>query len=335
MAMGGHAADISISSWWSHLLQNFGACSTGCCRATDRDDRTIGSFIDAPIAADKSIDFSAMDGTEKLHPLAPVGISSLSDSGTELVELPTTEVPPGRSMYTGQWKGREFHGKGHLLREDGSHYVGDFQEGKAHGNGKFRAANGNVYEGEWLLDRAHGYGTYSHDDGSMYVGQWLNDEKCGTGTESYADCSRYEGEFRHNSKNGNGKFVSSLAKMIFQGQMKQDKMHGEGTYFFTDGRVFTGQWKHGLRQGEGYLRWPDGRSYRGQWREGKQDGHGVMEETDGSKTKGPWYQGQLGINPTETDELGDMKAPPSEASTNIEAPTPHEQSSDDDGGMAL
>lgn len=294
----------------------------------------MGSFIDSPIPADKCVDFSAMggDGTDQLKALGPIGISSLS--GTELVEWPTTEVAPGRSMYTGQWKGQEFHGKGQLVREDGSHYSGEFQEGKAHGSGKFRAANGNVYEGAWLLDRAHGYGTYSHDDGSMYSGQWLNDEKCGTGTETYADCSRYEGEFRHNSKNGNGKFVSAFAKMIFQGQMKQDKMHGEGTYFFTDGRVFTGQWKYGLRQGEGYLRWPDGRSYRGQWREGKQDGHGVMEDADGSTTKGPWYQGQLGLNPN-TDDLQDTKTSPSEASTNIESPTPKEHSSDDGGGMFL
>jgi hypothetical protein len=42
-----------------------------------------------------------------------------------------------------------------------------------------------------------------------------------------------------------------------------DKMEGEGTFVWSDGRTFKGQWKDNLIHGKGVYKWPDGRIYDG------------------------------------------------------------------------
>eukprot|EP00435_Cladocopium_sp_Y103_P023857 s121_g5.t2 len=99
-----------------------------------------------------------------------------------------------------------------------------------------------------------------------------------------------------------------------QGQFSADRMDGNGTYHFSDGRVYTGAWQKGhmsgtgtmtwpdgskyegeyrndFRHGHGTLTWPDGRKYKGQWNNGKQDGEGVMVDSLGNATKSRWKNG--------------------------------------------
>merc|ERR1711957_95419 len=94
-----------------------------------------------------------------------------------------------------------------------------------------------------------------------------------------------------------------------------DKMEGEGTYVFTDGRTYAGQWQDGhmsghgkmswpsgavyegghlndAKHGEGAFTWPDGRVYRGQSKDGHQDGTGLIIENSGAVTQGIWRNGE-------------------------------------------
>eukprot|EP00929_Paragymnodinium_shiwhaense_P079472 TRINITY_DN41373_c0_g1_i1.p1 TRINITY_DN41373_c0_g1~~TRINITY_DN41373_c0_g1_i1.p1 ORF type:complete len:362 (+),score=58.51 TRINITY_DN41373_c0_g1_i1:176-1261(+) len=233
----------------------------------------------------------------------------------KLVERPEVEIEVG-VKYKGQWAGHLFHGRGTLTRADGSSYEGNFVAGRAHGEGKFHVNNGDVYEGQWDRDKTHGFGRYSHSDGSVYEGRWVEDEKCGEGSERYVDESVYKGLFLHGRKHGYGEYRGADGTLLFEGQMQYDKMHGDGTSNFSDGRTYCGQWVNGhmngrgtlnwpdgsvyvggmkedRRHGEGTLTWPDGRKYIGQWLEGNQDGEGLVLDAKGTELTGIWAGGQL------------------------------------------
>lgn len=46
-------------------------------------------------------------------------------------------------------------------------------------------------------------------------------------------------------------------------------IHGEGTFYYEDGRVFEGEWKMDLKDGKGKMTYPDGRDIEGIWNRGK------------------------------------------------------------------
>jgi len=48
---------------------------------------------------------------------------------------------------------------------------------------------------------------------------------------------------------------------VYDGQWKDDKMHGHGVYTTSDG-VYDGQWKDGDQHGHGVYTCSDGRSFR-------------------------------------------------------------------------
>ncbi|CAE7325040.1 PIP5K3 [Symbiodinium sp. CCMP2592] len=111
-----------------------------------------------------------------------------------------------------------------------------------------------------------------------------------------------------------GVYKAANGNIVYEGQFNNDRMDGEGTYHFSDGRVYVGAWQKGhmcgkgamtwpdgsryegeykndFRHGQGTLTWPDGRKYEGQWANGKQDGEGVMIDSLGNATKSRWRNG--------------------------------------------
>merc|ERR1719387_2667807 len=103
--------------------------------------------------------------------------------------------------------------------------------------------------------------------------------------------------------------------MHYEGQFVRDKMDGDGTHTFKDGRKYTGQWENGrmsgfgrmtyasgacyeggyecdAKNGDGIFTWPDGRTYKGQWRDGQQHGTGVATDREGKSMSAEWREGQ-------------------------------------------
>ena len=73
----------------------------------------------------------------------------------------------------------------------------------------------------------------------------------------------------------------------YTGQMKNGKMHGQGTVTYSNGTVFTGMMKEGKINGQGIMIFPNGDKYDGEWKNNLMDGYGTYNWKDGS-----WYQGR-------------------------------------------
>eukprot|EP00620_Florenciella_sp_RCC1587_P024683 CAMPEP_0182564268 /NCGR_PEP_ID=MMETSP1324-20130603/6234_1 /TAXON_ID=236786 /ORGANISM="Florenciella sp., Strain RCC1587" /LENGTH=475 /DNA_ID=CAMNT_0024777675 /DNA_START=269 /DNA_END=1696 /DNA_ORIENTATION=- len=80
----------------------------------------------------------------------------------------------------------------------------------------------------------------------------------------------------------------------YDGEWKNGKMHGWGTYKFADGHTYKGRWKDGRMHGEGVAEYSSGHMYTGSWEIGKYHGRGCFEyDQVGKKVKydGMWKEG--------------------------------------------
>ena len=55
----------------------------------------------------------------------------------------------------------------------------------------------------------------------------------------------------------------------YVGQVKDEKMHGYGTYTHSNGAKYVGYWINDKRHGQGTYTWSNGRQYVGQWKDGR------------------------------------------------------------------
>jgi len=80
----------------------------------------------------------------------------------------------------------------------------------------------------------------------------------------------------------------------YDGEWKNGRMHGWGTYKFADGHTYKGRWKDGRMHGEGVAEYSSGHMYTGSWEIGKYHGRGCFEyDQVGKKVKydGMWKEG--------------------------------------------
>jgi len=84
--------------------------------------------------------------------------------------------------YFGERKNGSKHGKGKLIRYDGTIYNGMWLNNKQHGFGTFQWPSGQRYKGEWKENQINGKGTLTRPDGSYYIGNWKGGLRHGSGT---------------------------------------------------------------------------------------------------------------------------------------------------------
>ena len=78
----------------------------------------------------------------------------------------------------------------------------------------------------------------------------------------------------------------------YEGDWKNNKMHGNGMYTWADGRKYMGEYVDDRKHGYGEFIWPDGRSYKGDWVKGKQHGKGMYVTSQGIEKYGEWRDGK-------------------------------------------
>jgi hypothetical protein len=75
----------------------------------------------------------------------------------------------------------------------------------------------------------------------------------------------------------------------YEGEWKDDRRDGAGTFFHADGSRYEGQWSQGRKDGKGTLFFANGDSYQGNWAEGQLSGPGFLT----LNSESPWNMPDL------------------------------------------
>ena len=67
----------------------------------------------------------------------------------------------------------------------------------------------------------------------------------------------------------NGQGTLKINKYTYVGGFKDGKIHGQGTYRYSDGDEYVGEHKDGKYHGQGTYTWVDGEKYVGEWKDDK------------------------------------------------------------------
>lgn len=100
----------------------------------------------------------------------------------------------------------------------------------------------------------------------------------------------YNGELKDGKRSGFGTFIYDNGG-FYKGQFHNDKLSGEGIYIYPDSRKYAGSFVNNLYDGYGEFTNPDGRWYKGDWKEGEMHGIGERHDFDGC-----WYKGAVRNN---------------------------------------
>ena len=78
----------------------------------------------------------------------------------------------------------------------------------------------------------------------------------------------------------------------YDGEIKDGKKHGCGTFYYKNGGKYEGEWRDDVRCGEGENTWASKLKYKGQWRNNRRNGQGTIYYPDGGKYEGGWENDQ-------------------------------------------
>ena len=103
---------------------------------------------------------------------------------------------------------------------------------------------------------------------------------------------KYEGEIKNGKRHGQGTyyFVSG-AKYI--GEFKDNKRHGQGTYYYANGDKYVGEFENGIHHGQGILYYANGDKYEGEFKKHHRDGQGTLYYANGDKYIGEFENDHL------------------------------------------
>uniref|UniRef100_A0A8C2GVT2 Alsin Rho guanine nucleotide exchange factor ALS2 b n=1 Tax=Cyprinus carpio TaxID=7962 RepID=A0A8C2GVT2_CYPCA len=137
---------------------------------------------------------------------------------------------------------------------------------------------------------------------AIYEGRWVSGKPNGRGVVKWPDGRIYTGTFKNGLEDGYGDYVvpnkNPNSCDHYQGQWKDGKMHGFGTFRYASGEIYEGSFQDNMRHGHGMLRSGKLNStspsvFIGQWQYDKKSGYGVFDDiTRGEKYMGMWLDDQ-------------------------------------------
>lgn len=108
----------------------------------------------------------------------------------------------------------------------------------------------------------------------------------------FADGTEYEGEVRDNKLTGNGKFIFPT-KAIYTGQVLNGLRHGYGVFTSPNGIIYEGEWFKGLKHGKGKQTINNDMIYDGEWNKGYIQGEGKMTWENGNVYNGQFIASHM------------------------------------------
>ena len=114
-----------------------------------------------------------------------------------------------------------------------------------------------------------------NNNNGLYIGESDYAVKQGRGGYIFLDDnSKWIGYWDDNKKGNFGYLFSGENKLIYEGEYKNGKRNGQGTYYYDSGEKYIGEWKDGLREGKGIFYWDDGTYWEGNFTNNEMNGKG-------------------------------------------------------------
>jgi len=105
----------------------------------------------------------------------------------------------------------------------------------------------------------------------------------------------YKGEFTNEKgfRKANGKGRAILNGNIAEGNWKDNRLDGYGSYEIKTVSKYIGQFKNGQFCGQGSITYNNNSKYVGEWKDSKFDGKGTMTFANGAKYVGEWKDNKV------------------------------------------
>lgn len=254
------------------------------------------------LAENEALQQSCTDMTQSLEESLQVAekLKNQEDTRMEIAKAEVKSVGTARKLppqtladgtvYDGEWVGGVRHGRGTMIKPDGSIYEGQFEFGSVHGFASYTLSQGAKYEGQWRAGKQDGIGKEVSTEGAIYEGQFKDGKKQGKAAIYFPDGAQYIGEVLDSKLSGHGKYMFSNGH-VYEGQFESDVMNGDAVYTWPDGIQYVGQYRENKKDGVGVLYWPDGRKFEGEYLDNQRHGKGIITEADGTEVQGEWIAG--------------------------------------------
>ena len=178
----------------------------------------------------------------------------------------------GMVVFSGNYAGGQYQGKGSLFDDGILIYDGNFEAGVISGTGT----------------------RYSEHGGMLYAGEFLNGEYSGQGTLYEQGRMLYRGAFAFGSFSGEGALYDADEDMTYKGSFVEGKKSGQGLEYHKSGAIkYKGGFLDGLYDERGQLYNDDGSlKYDGGFRGGQYHGDGVLNVDGSVKIEGKFEFGE-------------------------------------------
>lgn len=70
---------------------------------------------------------------------------------------------------------------------------------------------------------------------------------------------------------------------LYEGDLVNNKLEGNGTMYYSNGNIYSGEWKNGIREGYGQFYFCTGGIYKGEFKNNIIDGYGVLSAGNGKE----------------------------------------------------
>ena len=107
---------------------------------------------------------------------------------------------------------------------------------------------------------------------------------------------------------GSGRLVFRGGEGVYDGAMRDGRMHGRGVLDWANGFRYEGELRDGKQHGQGTLIQANGARYVGGWRDGRPHGQGTYTQADDTTFEGVWRDGCFGTRTGQWASIGTTAA---------------------------
>jgi len=133
-----------------------------------------------------------------------------------------------------------------------------------------------------------GHAVFVFNDGKTFKGGWKDNEQEGYGVMQYPEKNgttpKYDGEWKDGKKHGAGTYTWA-SDSVYEGEWKDGKKHGKGKYKMYSGNVYEGDFVENKWEGKGkYTIVQPGSlllEYEGEWKDNRRVGVGRCRYSNG------------------------------------------------------